>query len=196
MNATLRRSIASAAAVLAALVSSAALSSCGFNPATNRVYTPGVGVNERSGTVDVLHAAIVSGTDGRGTVIAALVNNDLANDDALVDVSGAGADQGITVQLAGEIPVEADALVQLADEGGVTVTGDQIRPGQFVALTFTFERAESVTFEVPVVVADDEFADVPLPSDASPSPAESPSPSESPTATEAPSPTATESPAE
>ena len=88
VNATLRRSIAAAAVALAV----PALSSCGsnFNAPTDQVYTPGIGVNNRDGSVDVLHALIVSGEDGSGTIIAGLVNNDQRNDDALTEVAGAG----------------------------------------------------------------------------------------------------------
>jgi len=73
------------------------LASCGFDAPTDQMYTPGVGVNVRTGTVDVLHAAIVSDTDGSGTVIAALVNNDQDDPDRLVEVAGAEDDASITV---------------------------------------------------------------------------------------------------
>ena len=69
-----RRSIAVAAAVVAAPV----MSSCGvnFDAQTDQVYNPAVGVNDRSGSVDVLNALIVSKAPGSGTVVATLVNND------------------------------------------------------------------------------------------------------------------------
>ena len=69
-----RRSLAVAALVLTAPV----LSSCGvgFGAQTDQVYNPAAGVDVHSGSVDVLNALIVSGTDGSGTVIATLVNND------------------------------------------------------------------------------------------------------------------------
>lgn len=164
MNVTLRRSIAAAAVALAAT----SLSSCGFNAPTDQVYTPGVGVNDRSGTVDVLHALVVSGEDGSGTVIAALVNNDTENDDALTGVAGAGEDATIEVaNSSAQVEIPAAGLYQLADEGSISVTGSQVRPGQFIELTFSFENAASITLEVPVVSSDDEdFVDVPLPSGA------------------------------
>lgn len=170
MNLALRRRIATALVVLSVPALSA-LSSCSpnFDAPTNRVYTPGRGVNERSGSVDVLHALVVSGSKGSGTVIAALVNNDEVNDDRLVDVAGAGADQGVTVEASGDSAVGAGELYQLADDGNVSVTGDQIQPGRFVALTFSFERGESVTLKVPVVARSGEFAQVPLPASESPS---------------------------
>lgn len=164
MNVTFRRSIAAAAVALAAT----SLSSCGFNAPTDQVYTPGVGVNDRSGTVDVLHALVVSGEDGSGTVIAGLVNNDLENDDALTGVTGAGDDATIEVADSGDrVEIPSAELYQLAEEGNISVTGSQVRPGQFIELTFAFENAASITVEVPVVSSDNEdFVDVPLPSDA------------------------------
>jgi len=62
VNVPLRRSVAVAALVITPL-----MTSCGFNQPTDRVYTPSVGVNDRSGQVDVLHALVVSGADGSGT---------------------------------------------------------------------------------------------------------------------------------
>jgi hypothetical protein len=144
------------------------LTSCGsnFNPPTDQVYNPGVGVNDRSGNVDVLHALIVSGEDGSGTVVAGLVNNDKENPDTLTGVSGAGDDGSIGVDAPPATEVPANGFLQLADEGEIAVTGTQIQPGGFIELTFNFERAESVTLEVPVVANTEEFADVPVPTGA------------------------------
>ncbi len=137
MTATLRRSIAAAAVVLAV----PALSSCvtNFNAPTDQVYNPGVGVNDRSGTVDVLHAVVVSGAPGSGTVIAALVNQDEQNDDKLTGVTGSGADQGVQVASTSGVKVPAGELYQLADKGRFSIQGDVIEPGRFVTLTFSFE---------------------------------------------------------
>ena len=158
MNVTLRRSIA--AAVLLVPV----LASCGFNEPTDRVYTPGVGVNERSGTVDVLHALVVSGADGSGTVIAGLSNNDQEEGDALTRNSGSGEDSGLTVTLDGPVEIDRGASVQLVDETEAAVEGESITPGAFVQLTFDFERGESVTVEVPVVARRGDYAEIPVPS--------------------------------
>jgi hypothetical protein len=46
------------------------LASCGFDKATDQVYTPGAGTDDRSGDVDVLSAVIVSAQPGPGTFIA------------------------------------------------------------------------------------------------------------------------------
>ncbi|HSE10328.1 MAG TPA: hypothetical protein VLB29_16825 [Nocardioidaceae bacterium] len=158
MNLTLRRSVA--AAVLLVPV----LASCGFNEPTDRVYTPGVGVNERSGTVDVLHALIVSGAEGSGTVVAGLSNNDRQEDDALTRITGAGDDARLSVTLDGPVEIPAGGAVQLVDETEVSVEGETVEPGTFVELTFTFERGENVTVEVPVVARRGDYAEIPVPS--------------------------------
>lgn len=160
MNVALRRSIATAAVALAVPVVSSCVAN--FNTTTEEIYNPGEGVNNRDGSIDVLSALVVSGSEGSGTIIAGLVNNDEANEDALTEVTGAGEDASLSVEAAGSTPIGAGGFYQLADEGNVTVTGDQIQPGALVRLTFTFERGESVTLDVPVVTNTDDFADVPV----------------------------------
>ncbi len=163
VNVSKRLRIVAAAVALAVPV----LSSCSsnFNAPTDQVYTPGVGVNDRSGNIDVLHALIVSGEDGSGTLVAALVNNDQVNPDTLAGVSGAGDDASIEISDSGaQVEIPADGLVQLADDGDISVTATQVQPGRFIELTFNFENSESVSVEVPVVANTEEFAEVPLPS--------------------------------
>ena len=166
VNLTLRRSI-----VIAAVLTAPVLSSCGFNEPTDRVYTPAVGVNERAGTIDVLHALVVSGADGSGTVVAGLSNNDVEEGDTLTEIAGSGADAGLSVELGAPIDVPAGQLVQLADEEPVSVEGEGLTAGTFVELTFTFERSETVTVEVPVVARRGEYAEIPVPSVAPSTPA-------------------------
>ncbi len=155
----LRRSIAVAALALAPM-----LTSCGFNQPTDAVYTPGVGVNERSGQVDVLHALVVSGADGSGTVVANLVNNDREQADTLTDIAGAGDDQGVTVSLDSPVEIPAGGGVQLLDESEISIEGDPVTAGSFVELSLTFERGETVTVNAPVVPRRGDFAEVPVPS--------------------------------
>jgi len=163
VNTPLRRSIAVAAVVLAPT-----LSACGgltgFDNPTDVVYNPGVGVNDRSGTVDVLHALVVSGADGSGTVVATLANNDQTEEDALTRLAGAGDDSGASVSLDGPLDIPAGGSAQLFDAGEVFIEGDTIEAGTFVELTFTFEQSETVTLEVPVVARRGDFSDVPVPS--------------------------------
>jgi copper(I)-binding protein len=157
-----RRSIAVAAVVLAA----PSLSACGinFNAQTDQPYNVAVGVDERSGSVDVLNALVVSGSNGSGTAVATLVNNDTENDDTLRDVSGAGPDADVTVKVAGKTTIPADGLLNLAEDGRISVRGEQIVPGTFVTITFSFDRAEAVTVEAPVVSSSNpDYADVPVP---------------------------------
>lgn len=161
---TLRRRIAAAALVLTA----PALASCGFDPVTDRIYTPGEGVNDRSGSVDILGTLIVSGEDGSGTLVAGLVNNDEEQGDSLTGITGGNEASPLSISAPGPIDVPAGTIVQLADEGNVSVTGDSVASGAFIKLTFNFERSESVTLDVPVVADRGPYADVPLPT-ASPS---------------------------
>ena len=160
---TVRRSIAVAAAVLAAPV----LSSCGvnFDAQTDQVYNPAVGVNDRAGTVDVLNALVVSGSPGSGTVVATLVNNDQQNADSIRGIAGAGQDSSLAVQVGGSRTIPAGGLLNLAKQGKVTVRGKQVLPGKFVEITFSFDRAEAITVDVPVVShGNPDYADVKVPS--------------------------------
>ena len=158
-----RRSIAAAAVLLAV----PALSACGvsFGAPTDQVYQPSVGVDDRTGKVDVLNALIVSGSNGSGTVVATLVNNDQQNDDTLKNVAGAGTDAGMTVKVGGDTTIPAGGLLNLATQGGITARDKRIVPGYFVEITFSFDRAEAITINVPVVAhSDPAYADVKVPS--------------------------------
>ena len=158
-----RRSIAAAAVLLAA----PALSSCGvsFGAQTDQVYNPSVGVDDRSGQVDVLNALIVSGTNGSGAVVATLVNNDQQTDDTLKGVAGAGKDAGMTVKPGGDTTIPAGGVLNLATRGAVTIRGQRVVPGNFVTITFSFDRAQSVTLDVPVVShSNPDYAGVKVPS--------------------------------
>ena len=79
------RSLATAAAVIAL---AAPLTSCGFDYATERNYTPAGGANNREGVVDVLSAVVVSGAEGSGTFVATLSNNDDVDEQSLTGISG------------------------------------------------------------------------------------------------------------
>ena len=153
-------------AAVAMLIAAPALASCGvnFGAQTDQPYTPGVGVDDRSGTVDVLHALIVSGADGSGTVVAGLVNNDAERADALLEITG-NPEQGTQVAIdGGPVAIPAAGAHQLADEGEAVASGEAIVPGRFVTLTFTFQEGADITLDVPVVSQSGDFADVPVPS--------------------------------
>jgi hypothetical protein len=149
-----RRRLAAVAMVL--LVP--ALAGCGFNEQTDQVYQPGVGVNDRSGSVDVLGAVVVSSLNGEGTFVASLVNKDSSNEDSLVSMTGDGLD----VQLTAPVKVPAGNLVNLADSGAVSITGDTVQPGKFARLTLTFESGQKTELNAPVVPYSGEFSDVRL----------------------------------
>ncbi|MET1058141.1 MAG: hypothetical protein ABWX84_00985 [Nocardioides sp.] len=141
------------------VVATATLSSCGFNYATDKVYTPAEGVNDRDGRVDVLNAVVVATEDGKGTFVASLSNNEVPAldggslsdvDDQLTGLTGAG-DTTLTAELPEPVVVPGGGLVKLADGTGIPVTGESIKLGDFVEVELTFENAEPVTMKVPVV---------------------------------------------
>lgn len=128
----------------------------GFGAQTDKVYQPAVGVNDTSGSVDVLNAVIVSSTDGKGTFVASLVNPADAEPDSLTGLSGDA--QG---EVASPVKIEPDALVNLADTGAVSVSGDRVAPGNFVRLTLAFDSGQKTMLNVPVVNSEDpEYAGV------------------------------------
>ena len=144
------RSLATAAAVIALAVP---LTSCGFDYATERDYTPAGGSNNREGVVDLLSAVVVSGTEGSGTFVASLANNDGAEEQSLTAISG---DDGATIEAAEFEPVTipADGLVNLAEPpAGIVLTGE-FTAGDFVPLAIDFGNGERISLNVPVVADD------------------------------------------
>jgi hypothetical protein len=156
-------------AAVTVLVAAPVLSSCGtsFGAPTDQVYNPSRGVDDRAGEVDVLNALVVTGSDGSGTLVATLVDNDQVNADALKGVVGAGQDAALTGKVAGDATIPAGGLLNLATQGDVTLRGKRIVPGNFVQITLSFDRAGSATLDVPVVSSSDpDYADVKVPSGA------------------------------
>ncbi len=156
MMTPVRRRLAAFAMVL--LVPTLGACGIGFGYQTDQVYQPSVGVNDRSGTVQVFGAVVVSGSDGTGTFVASFVNKDFEETATLVSISG----EGVEAQISSPIQVEPDTLVNLADTGSVGVTGTEVTPGKFVRLTLTFESGQATEINVPVVRDDEEFEDVKL----------------------------------
>ena len=148
------RSLATAAAVIAL---AAPLTSCGFDYATERDYTPTGAANNREGVVDVLSAVVVSGTEGSGTFVASLSNNDDLEEQSLTGISaGASESDGATIEAAEFEPVTvpADGLVNLAEPPtDIVVTGD-FTAGNFVPIYVDFGNGERVSLNVPVVPND------------------------------------------
>lgn len=144
----LRRTLALATCVVA--VCAPALTSCGFNYATDRIYTPATGVNNRDASVDVLGAAIVSAEDGSGTFIASFANNDSAKTVSVESLEG--VDQAeLTADDFSPIEVPPGGTVNLADDQGIGVEGDLVTAGDFVELALQFDTGERVEMDVPVV---------------------------------------------
>lgn len=142
------------------------LTACGFSAQTDQVYQAPVGVNDRSGDVDILNALVVSGQDGSGTFAGTLVNT-TGQDDTLDSVSGSGITAGRRT-----VDVPADQAVPLGKSGEVSLRGSEIKAGYFIELTFSFSSGQTTTVDVPVVPATGDYADVPLPTGSASSSAE------------------------
>ena len=133
------------------------LTSCGFNKATDKVYTPGAGTNDRDGDVDVLAAVVVAAQPGSGTFLASLSNNSSTDAAELTEMAGAGEWQDLTFgEIDPPIEIAPQGFVNLVDEPGISVTGDY-GAGDFVELTLSFESGDTVTMNVPVVYACDVY---------------------------------------
>lgn len=152
-----RRRLTTAAVALTLPVLTAGLSGCGFDAPTDQRYNPAVGVNAQDGDVDALNVLIVSATPGSGTLVGSFSNNNQDEGDALAGVTG----PGVQVELGDQVDIPAGGLLTV-DDGSATVTGDRVESGNFVRLTFTFDNAESVTLQAPVVPHSGPYADVPV----------------------------------
>ncbi|MDF1604937.1 hypothetical protein [Nocardioides sp. YIM 152315] len=150
----LRRTVRLLTAAGALVLAASALTSCGFDYATDRVYTPGAGTNDRDAGVDVLAAVVVSAEDGSGTLIATFSNND-ADEQATVDtIEG----EGVTVGDFDPIEITPGGYVNLADaDTPITVEGDYV-VGDFMSMTFTFGDGSTATLDVPSVTDCFEYA--------------------------------------
>ena len=175
------------------------LASCGlaFTAQTDQVYTPAIGVNNRTGQVDVLDALIVTKDGGSGTLVAGLVNDNERHSDALTGVTGAKQDSDLTVQATGTpVRLGPNSMYQLADTGNFKVYGSKLVPGYFVWVTFNFQSSQSITMDIPVTTPYNGLQQVPLPTSTAPTtpappiasplhkkhgPKHQPSPSSSPT---------------
>lgn len=149
-----RRSLALTTAAVA--LATTGLSSCGFDYATDREYTPSVGTNDRDGVVDVLAAVVVSTEPGSGTFIASFSNGDDDNDASLTELS---LTDGTPVEFE-PVVVKKGGLVNLAEPAmDLKLTGD-FEAGDFVSLSLGFDNGERVVFDVPVVRNHGYYADL------------------------------------
>lgn len=142
------------------LLLAATTASCGFDYATDRVYTPADGVNNRDGEVDVLNAVIVWDGEGKGRFLATLVNNSLEAPDKLTAIEGDVETEKVPTA---EIPL--GGLLNLASTPTpIDVTGE-FAEGDMVTVTLDFATADSATLEVPVVAARDQYAEFGTPAE-------------------------------
>jgi len=144
-----RRSLA---LVAGALLCVAPLSACGFNYSTDEVYTASAGVDDRTGTLDILSAVVVSEQKGSGTFIASFSNNSEDTSERVLAMS-AGTDNP-TLKVAGFTPitVKPAALVNLATDPSITLTGE-FSAGDYVSLKFDLENEPDLQISIPVVAA-------------------------------------------
>ncbi len=140
----LRRTLALATTTVALSL----LSACGAWP-TQEPYTPAVGTYNQDGSVDVLNGVIVATEDGSGTFIAALSNNGDTEPASLEALEGVDAAQ-LTAEEFSPIEVPPSGLVNLAQDGGVPVSGE-FELGDFVPVSLQFDNGERAELEVPVV---------------------------------------------
>ena len=170
-----------ALAVAALAIATPLLSSCGFNYATDRVYTPAAGLNDRDGEVDILSAVIVASRPGEGTLVASISNGSPEDSISLQGVEPAGSVKA-TVASFPAIPLAPRRNADLAEDR-IGVTGD-FGAGQVLNMTFTFSNGQSTTMGVTVVTNCDEFAgfDTAFADKESPAASPSASPTEVPSA--------------
>ena len=148
------RLFAAAALVLAA----PALTSCGFDYATDRVYTPGAGTNVRDNTVDVLGAVVVSAEAGAGTLIATFVNNLLDEEATVTEITGAGDDADLEIEGFTPITIAPNGLINLATEDTPIIISGDYEEGAFLTLDFVFDDGTSAELQVPTIADCYEYA--------------------------------------
>jgi len=187
----LRRNIALAAGALV-LTATPVLTACGFNYATDRVYTPAAGVNNRDASVDVLGAVIVSAQDDSGTFIASFANNNADQEATIQSLSGSG-DNPVQADSFPPVTIPAGGLVNLATDGGFPVPGT-FKAGDFVPVTLAFGDGQRVEMDVSVVADCGTYAGLDTSSSASATPSESPSETSSETPSVSPTESLSESP--
>ncbi len=154
-----RRRRQHAAAFAVAVLCAGLLGGCGFTDATERVYTPANGANENPAETEVavLGAVIVSTTPGSGSFVATISNKSTEEPVSLNAVAGTDEDASVAAGQFVALPVAPTAFINLADTGGIPVTGD-LAAGDFVRLNLGFDNGDRITINVPVVANAGDFA--------------------------------------
>lgn len=154
----LRHSARLLAAAGALVLAAPVLSSCGFDYASDRDYTPGAGINDRDALVDVLGAVVVTAQPDSGTFVASFANNKEDEAATVSAIEGAGDDASLEFAHFDPIEIPAGGLVNLAtDDQGIKVTGT-FEAGYSVDVTITFGDGEKVDMTVPTVASCNEYA--------------------------------------
>lgn len=128
--------------------------------ATNRVNPVGPGAVDRSASIDILGARIVSDSHNEGRLIGALVNN--TADPARLE-SIHGVQKPITARF-DSVSIPAGGHTNLAESQSIRVTG-RFSAGEVVELAYVFDTGERVALNVPVAKRCDYYTNVPLPKD-------------------------------
>ena len=135
----------------ALLLAAAVSTSCGFNLATDRDYTPANGANERGGVIDVLAATVVSAEEGTGVFIASLSNNSQTETFQLEGLTSNDQEE-LAAGNVTPIEIAPAALVNLAlTETPIEVTG-AFEAGDYVQVNLSFSNGETANMDVPVVL--------------------------------------------
>lgn len=154
-----------------ALLLTAPLTACGFDPATDRVNTIAHGATDRDASLDVLGAVIVSDEAGSGTMVTTLVNNDDEQPTTLEGLqpipNGVGDDPDAVSAFPEFAPVEVEpsGLVNLAeDDQGIAVEGD-FTAGDVVSIGVQISGGQVLELDVPVVANCGMYAGIDGPGD-------------------------------
>ena len=155
--------------LLALILSAAVLlvSACGtgFNAQTNKVYQAGAGATDRGGEVEVLNGLFVDNAEGTATFSGGLLNKQDV-DDTVTSVTGKKDGEQVEIVLDAPIELASGRLFKAGEEPQIVARGDNIKPGYYVTLTFSFSSSAPVEIEVPVVRRSATYDDVALsPSD-------------------------------
>jgi hypothetical protein len=155
---SIRLRSAAATLLVATALGLAGCTATGNDAQTNQQYQAGVGANLNTGQVQLYNALAVDNADGTATVSTVVVNTS----DETQKLDGVTATTG-----AGKVDVEAaPAIIGPGDSfntgpaATVVLTGDAMTAGDYVTLTFTFDRAGEVSIDAPVVARTEMYDDV------------------------------------
>lgn len=160
----LRRGLAAAALVLTA----PAMTACGFNVQTDQDYQPAVGVNDRTGQVDVLNAVVVSAEKGSGQFLATFVNKSTTESVRVLSIGSGDSEGSVLGQT-----LKPESVLNLAQESAVSISGEDLAPGKFVEVTIDFSNGQQTVVNTPVVANDahySEFGKAPVTPSSAPTP--------------------------